>query len=114
MIVSFDGFKKKEEEIKEYKKSICKVIDDFILNDKDFRDVHASYQLEHYINSYDFYFLNDIFVVRHIYETPIGNRWPNLNRNSSDNIEFLPNEYEDLKKFMKDPDFYKNTKKYNL
>ena len=48
-----------EEEIKEYKKSICKVIDDFILNDKDFRDVHASYQLEHYMN---YHYTKDVVV----------------------------------------------------
>lgn len=110
MIVSFSEFNKKEKELKEYKKSICKLIDQYInlnynLNNK------TKFFSERSGKTYDFYdeeLRNLGFAIEFHY----GNFY-----NLSDTIYLKNNEYNDLIKFMEDPEQYKlefKSKKYNL
>ena len=106
-MLDFNGFKKKQQEVEEYKKSMLKIIDDFILYDEDFRMVHASLQLDRYVKSTDFHFKANTIIVEYFY-------FIQHTFNTVDHIEFLPDEYKRLEEFMKNPELYKNKKKYNL
>jgi hypothetical protein len=103
MIVTFDEYSKKEKETNDYKVKILKVIDDFINTDTEFLKNHLI--REPYKGSTDFYF-DDLrgggFVVN------FRDNW------STDTVEFTGNEYKRLLEFMKNPELYKTSKKYNL
>lgn len=107
MIISFDKFEKKQKELKNYKKSILKLIDEFITNsDEDFQKKHNIIGRP-YIGSFDF---------------SIHPKWGfNIKYNYGDHYIFRTDdiyldglEYKKLQEFMKDPELYKNTKKYNI
>ena len=121
MIVSFDGFKKKEEELKEYKNSILKLIDQFIEYEMtvggDFSN-HAYYNglpstITKYYKATDFYkdgLRDRQFVLNFLFRN-------NYDSFSHDEIQLNKKEYLDLLEFMKDPETYdinKKTKNYNL
>ena len=107
MIVTFDGFKEKKKEVEEYKKSICKLIDEFITTDVEFKKNHKINGTYEY--SYDFYDDNlrgGFFTVD--YSSDIGVL------SSSDQFVFSGLEYRRLKEFMKDPELYRNKNKFNI
>jgi len=121
MIISFDGFKKKEEELKEYKNSILKLIDQFIEYEMtvggDFSN-HAYYNglpstITKYYKSTDFYkdgLKDRQFVLNFLYRNNYGSIF-------NDEIEFTYKDHKNLLEFMKDPEAYKlnkKTKNYNL
>jgi hypothetical protein len=76
-----------------------------------FREKH---NMLNYIRATDFYFSQKgdrRFKIQFLF----GND-PDLNKSYQYNSEvsIMHSEYEDLKKFMEDPELYKATKKYNL
>lgn len=104
MIVSFEEYSKKEKELENYKKSICKLIDRFIDIDPEIRKNHSIGKP--YKGCFDFYVDNlrrGEFVIKYSY----GNY-------GSDEIALWPSEYKKLKDFMLNPDLYLDSKKYNL
>jgi hypothetical protein len=103
MIVSFREYSKIDKTLKNYKKSILKVIDEYINYNDEFRKKH---DIIGYLYSSDFDYRNNSIVVTYRFEL--------TNFEIPYKIYFTIAEYNDLKKFMKDPDLYKNTKKYNL
>lgn len=103
MVVTFEEYNKKEKEAKEYKDKILKLIDDFIKIDEEFSENHII--RTPYKGAIDFYFDNlrgGRFCVTY------SVNW------STDILDFTGKEYKKLLEFMKNPDFYKNLKKYNL
>jgi len=108
MEVSFLGYNQKKKELADYKKSVCKVIDQFILNDKDFIKNHINSPVKDYRVSFDFYKnQRSYFVVQFNYgmEDKYFRQYE---------VEFAPEEYVRLLEFMKDPDLHINTNKFNL
>lgn len=107
MIVSFDKFKKKELEFKRVKKSILNLINDFINNDTEFLNNHHVRQP--YLGVSDFEFnkiKEDELLIVYRYGTA-----PFIRNHE---IVFFEDEYERLQQFMKDPDMYKKSQKYNI
>lgn len=105
MIVSFDEYNKKEKELKDYKKSICEKINQFIEIDFIKTQIRQPFK-----GVYDFYFdkqKRGNFVIEYSY----GENY------RADDLEFTNKEYLRLIDFMKDTEEYKlkiNTDKYNL
>jgi len=110
MIVSFQGYNKKKKELGDYKKSVCQVIDDFILNDENFMKDHHNSPVRDYKHSFDFYEdQKDMFVVQYQYSEEHN---PAFYRQHEVRLSY--EECERLKEFMKDPGLHINTNKYNL
>jgi len=95
MIVNFEEYNKKEKELEEYKKSLCKLIDDYILYNKLIDN-------EAYKGCFDYFFDQHGKFTIHYKEMFYYSQ------------QFVIDSYMDLKKFVEDPELYKNTKKYNL
>lgn len=106
MIVTFDGFKEKQKEVEDYRKSILKLIDDFINTDKDIIKNHII--REPYKGSTDF-FVNDQRGGR----LQITYRWGEP-FSKTDDIYLDGLESRKLQEFMKDPELYKNQNKFNI
>lgn len=106
MIVTFDGFKEKQKEVEEYKKSILKLIDEFVTTDEDFKRNHTmgkpyKYAIDFYID----YQRRGDFVVNYRWGEPFGR---------TDQIYFSDLEHQRLKEFMKEPELYRNKNKFNI
>lgn len=107
MIVSFDEYKKKKQELYDYEKKIYNLIDQFIEIDPIKNRIRKPF-----LGVYDFYNDNQRrggFTIRYSYDDRFINR--------SDELELTHKEYLRLVDFMKDPEEYKlkmNTDKYNL
>jgi hypothetical protein len=98
-------------ELNEYKDSILKMIDEYIKFNSDFQ---KKYNMLHYIRAINFYFSQKSdhrFTIQFL----VGDD-PDLNKSYQYNSErsIMHKDYEDLKKFMEDPELYKATKNYNL
>ena len=111
MIVSFDEFNNKKIELEEYKNSILKMIDEYIMFDGEFR---KKYNILYYLKATDFYFSqkgNHRFTIQFL----VGDD-PDLNKSYHYNSErsIMHSDYKNLQKFMEDPELYKATKNYNL
>ena len=111
MVVSFQGYIKKEHELKKYKESVCKVIDDFILNDNHFQKDHNDSPIRDYHHSFDFH-MNDKYGFG-IYYFYCPDSRDKIHLRQHD-ITFTPEEFKRLKTFMKDPKLFKGVNKYNL
>lgn len=104
-MISFSEFKKKQDEVDKYKNSILKLIDEFILLHKD-EFIELSKSMISYEKAYDFYNDNrrdNDFTINYYYG---GYR--------TNDIILSHKLYKELQNYMKDPDLYRNTKKYNL
>ena len=107
MIVTFDGFNEKQKEVENYKKSILKLIDEFVTTDEDFKKNHINMGSP-YKWAIDFYMDNQRrgdFVVDYRWGEPFGR---------TDQIYFSGLEHQRLKDFMKDPELYRSNKKFNI
>lgn len=105
MIISFDKFEEKQKELESYKKSILKLIDEFITTDEDVKKIRSI--SKPYIGAFDFFVHPKWgFTIEYNYGS-------NYDINT-DNINLTDVEYKRLREFMKDPELYKNTKKYNI
>jgi hypothetical protein len=111
MIVTFDGFKEKQKEVDEYKKSILKLIDEFITTDEYFKKNHTTMGVSQLLSPYkystDFFIDNQRrgdFVVDYCWGT----------FSKTDQIHFSGLEYKRLQDFMKEPELYRNNRKYNI
>ena len=108
MEVSFQGYNKKKKELVDYKKSVCKVIDQFIKNDEQFIKDHYNSPIRDFSNSFDFYKnIDNIFIVRFNYGGTRDYLKPY-------EVSFTPEEYNRLISFMKDPNLHININKFNL
>lgn len=105
MIITFQGYKDKLEEAEKYKREILKLIDQFV----EIEDVELLYKSKpgDIFNCYDFYIDSQRrgdFVIQYYFgQTP-----------ASRELHLTHDQYLKLQEFMKDPDLYKNSKKYNL
>jgi len=104
MEVSFQGYNKKKKELNDYKNSVCKVIDQFVMNDENFKKNHNNTPVRDYNKSFNFYNLREYFVVQFTYSKYFRQY----------KIEFEPAEFRRLLDFMKDPNLHINTNKFNL
>jgi hypothetical protein len=106
MIISFEEFKNKEIELNQYKDSILKMIDEYIIFNAEFR---KKYNIDGYIKSTDFYFSqkSDRKFTIQFFLDPGQFRYQNER-------SIMHKDYEDLQKFMEDPELYKATKNYNI
>lgn len=105
MIISFDKFEEKQKELESYKKSILKLIDEFITTDAEFnnsRSVDSRYR-----GSSDF-FIDPKWGFTVVYS--YGDNYVYR----TDHLNFNGLEYKRLQEFMKNPELYKNMKKYNI
>ena len=108
MIINFEEYNKREKEFKDYKKQIILIIDDFILN-TDFIKNHNSKigdpRLSSYRNAENFFKSSRRTLVVD---------YSNKNSAFGGRIEFTKEEEKRLKDFMKNPELYKDSQKYNL
>ena len=106
MLTKFEEYKQEEKKLSDFKKSICKTIDDFINYDTDFQKNH---DLKGYKYSFEFYFdsrHDKTFVVQYYKKGEYSGY--------QQEVHFTFREYNNLLKFMEDPELYKNAKNYNL
>ena len=105
MIKTFDDYIKTQDDANNYKKSVLKLIDYYILNDDEYVKKHENI-VKTYERCFDFYFSNDnYFVIKH------------FDRNEDVNMIFFKInsvDYKNLLKFIDNPELYKDTKKFNL
>lgn len=105
MEVSFQKYNNKKKELTDYKNSICKVIDQFIMNDDQFKKNHNNTPVREYDKSFNFYEnQREYFVVQFTYGKYFRYH----------EVEFDPDEFKRLLDFMKDPNLHINTNKFNL
>jgi len=112
MVISFDDFNKKHEELKQYKNLILNKINDYI---KFNISLNSDFIKKHLLDlpnvrAYDFYAQRGDYslIVQYNY---------GANYLRHDELYFTRNDYNDLLDFMNDPEQYKikkEAKKYNL
>jgi hypothetical protein len=98
MIQKFDEYLKAIDDVKNYKRSILKLIDEYV-------KIYLTH-IKYYSSSVDFYFTrDDKFIISYLSKS-----------GDSNTITFdINNEsYKNLIKFIDEPELYKNQNKYNL
>ena len=109
MIVSFEEFNRKVKDFVDYKKKLLSVIDDFMLwND----DLRKKYKIDNYIESFDFD-VRENDEKRYLILQYIHSGFNDIHKYQRQTA-FSKKEYEELRKFMENPELYKSVKKYNL
>lgn len=104
-MISFDEFVKKSEELKKYKNSILKLIDEFILLNID-EFINLTRAFESFEKTYDFYTdkqLDNMFIICFYY-----------NGYRTYNVKISREIYLKLEEFIKNPSIYRNVNKYNI
>lgn len=105
MIKTFDEYINTQNDLIDYKKSVFKLIDDYILNDKEYGK-RQNFLHKRYINCYDFFMTpTDDFVVCYI-DKDDDTRKVYFKMDDED--------YKNLLKFIDNPELYKNINKFNL
>jgi hypothetical protein len=110
MITQFDTYIEREKELGNFKKSILNLIDDFVNINPEFCKNHQI--PENYNKATDFYFSDpDELVIKYV-----SGDGTNIDRLRRTHILLMrdKDEYNDLLKFMEEPELYKNMKNYNL
>jgi len=109
MIMKYiESYDEKRESLRMFKVKILKMIDDFISYDEDFKKKH---HLDYY-KAFDFSYTPDSDSIK--LNVKYFTNDPRLKKAVLGLIVFSGKEYEDLEKFMENPEIYKNHKKYNL
>jgi hypothetical protein len=111
MIVSFDEYNKKRRDIADYKNKILEMIDEFVkINQSIKKKIELRTHGGKYKNAFDFYHSQKNthnFVIQFSYLSTYGSSIQN-------ELTFNYQEYQDLLKFMEDPELYRAANKYNL
>jgi hypothetical protein len=117
MILTYNKYKENIEKLKKDKDAICKLIDDYLLfNGNKYLRNHRPGSIrisnEQYIGCFDF---REASNPEKYYPFIISVNYINhQNKKDKDDIHLDKDEFNDIKQFFENPDFYKSTKKYNM
>ena len=110
-----DDFEERTKKLYEFKKSILKLIDEYVLYNDKFRKSKKTILTDDAYNGakdFNFFYRNNKKILNVVFwsNAKIGGH----DMSGSGNFHFEPNELKDLEKFMENPDLYKAAKKYNI